>query len=68
MEENKFDIVAYKLKEELEEIFKKPLVDVIRGNIKIDGKKTALFGNGMKDEDDHIFQQKLLQVRAKIKR
>lgn len=67
MEENKFDIVAYKLKEELEEIFKKPLVDVIRGNIKIDGKKTALFGNGMKDEDEPYISAKVIAGKGKDK-
>lgn len=67
LEENQFGVVAYKLKEELEEIFGKSLDEVIRGNIKVDGKKAALFGNGMKDEDEPYISAKVIAGKGKYK-
>ena len=67
LEENQFGVVAYKLKEELEEVFGKSLDEVIRGNIKIDGKKAALFGNGMKDEDEPYISAKVIAGIGKYK-
>ena len=48
-------------------MFGKSLDEVIRGNIKIDGKKAALFGNGMKDEDEPYISAKVIAGIGKYK-
>lgn len=67
MEENPYGIIAYRIKEELEQIFGKTLDEVIKGNIKVDGKKAALYGDGMKNEEEPFISAKVIAGKGKDK-
>lgn len=57
--EKKFDN-GYKIVEEIEAILEKPIIDVIRGGVKIGSGSVTLAGKGSKDLDEPLLQQKIL--------
>ena len=57
--ENNFEN-GYSIVEEIEAILERPIIDVIRGGVKIGSSTITLAGKGSKDLDEPLLQQKVL--------
>lgn len=62
-----FDITAHMVKEEIEDILGNTLDEVIKGNIKINNQKSALAGDGMKDEKEPFIASMVIGGKGKGK-
>lgn len=59
--EDKFGkLNGYKIVEEIEAILERPIIDVIRGGVKIGSSTITLAGKGSKDLDEPLLHQKVL--------